>query len=68
MGEEMGNPEETRNERSADNRSPDETSKKTLKDIEETESSVSESPNHDPGPSPDGLLDEPDELKEAGPM
>jgi len=64
----MGDPNDTGNEQSADNGSADETSKKTLEDIEETESSVSESPNYDPGPSPDGLLDEPDELKDAGPM
>ena len=64
----MGDPNDTRNKQSVDNRPHDETSKKTLKDIEEAESSVSESPNHDPGPSPDGLLDEPDELNDAGPM
>jgi hypothetical protein len=45
------------------------TSDETLSEIEETESeSGSTSPAHDPGPSPDGLLDEPDELKDAGPM
>jgi len=44
-------------------------SKKTLSDLEDIEIvSTEESPSHDPGPSPDGLLDEPDEIKDAGPM
>jgi len=50
-------------------RSSDAVSNKTLSDIEETENISSvESPGHGPGPSPDGLLDEPDEIKDAGPM
>ncbi len=45
------------------------TSKETLSDIEETEQDSSlENPKDDLGPSPDGLLDEPDEIKDAGPM
>ncbi len=45
------------------------TSDETLSDLEETESeSGSTQSGLDPGPSPDGLLDEPDELKDAGPM
>lgn len=45
------------------------TSDETLSDLEETESeSGSTNSERDPGPSPDGLLDEPDELKDAGPM
>ena len=45
------------------------TSNKTLSDIEETEKDSSlENPKDDIGPSPDGLLDEPDEIKDAGPM
>ena len=45
------------------------TSEKTLSDIEETEQDSSlENPRDDIGPSPDGLLDEPDEIKDAGPM
>ncbi len=45
------------------------TSDKTLSDLEDTESgSGSTQSGLDPGPSPDGLLDEPDELKDAGPM
>lgn len=45
------------------------TSDKTLSDIEETEQDSSlENAKDDLGPSPDGLLDEPDEIKDAGPM
>ena len=45
------------------------TSDETLSDIEETEQDSSlENPRDDIGPSPDGLLDEPDEIKDAGPM
>ena len=47
----------------------DATSKETLSDIEETEKDSSlENPSEDSGPSPDGLLDEPGEIKDAGPM
>ena len=50
-------------------RSSEAASKKTLSDLEETEKvSTAESPSYDPGPSPDGLLDERDEIKDAGPM
>jgi hypothetical protein len=42
------------------------TSKETLKDLEESEKTV-ESDDSD-GPSPDGTLDEPDELKDADPI
>ena len=50
-------------------RSSEAASKKTLSDLEETENvSTEASPSHDPGPSPDGLLDKRDELKDAGPM
>ena len=45
------------------------TSDETLSDIEETEQDSSlENPKDDLGPSPDGTLDEPDEIKDAGPM
>ena len=45
------------------------TSKELLSDIEESESAVeSTSSDPDPGPSPDGAVDETDELKDAGPM
>jgi hypothetical protein len=47
----------------------DATSDETLSEIEETESELdSNTVELDPGPSPDGLLDEPDKLKDAGPM
>jgi hypothetical protein len=50
-------------------RNSEATSNQTLSEIEETEDDlVADSPKHDPGPSPDGLLDEPDEIKDAGPM
>jgi hypothetical protein len=52
-----------------DKRKSDATSGETLSELEETESeSGSANPTRDPGPSPDGLLDEPDEIKDAGPM
>lgn len=44
------------------------TSDETLSDLEETEDSSSTDTGLDPGPSPDGALDEPDEIKDAGPM
>ena len=45
------------------------TSDETLNDIEETQKGSSlENPREDPGPSPDGALDESDEIKDAGPM
>ena len=52
-----------------DKRKSDATSDETWSDIEETEEDSSlENPREDPGPSPDGLLDEPDEIKDTGPM
>ena len=45
------------------------TSDKTLKDLQETEKdSNSTDTGSGPGPSPDGTFDEPDEIKEAGPI
>ena len=46
------------------------TSDKTLSDLEETEtvSSSTDTGGFDPGPSPDGSLDESDEIKDAGPI
>ena len=45
------------------------TSKETLEDLEETESDVdSGSSKPDPGPSPDGAVDESGEINDAGPM
>ena len=52
-----------------EDRASEATSGKTLSDIEELEQDSSlENPSEDPGPSPDGLLDEPGEIKDAGPM
>jgi hypothetical protein len=66
----MGDPEETRNEQSADNRSPDETSKKTLEDIEEEQKDSGAGPDdHPSSPSPDGQFNETHgERDDAGPM
>jgi hypothetical protein len=52
-----------------EDRKAEATSDETLSDVEDTESdSSSTDTGLDPGPSPDGLLDEPDEIKDAGPM
>ena len=75
----MGDTGETKSHQSAaetgnsDDSLSDETSKKTLSDLEDSEkvsgsTDSSTGDEHDPGPSPDGLLDEPDETKDAGPM
>jgi hypothetical protein len=45
------------------------TSDETVEDVEKTGNDAGSSDsNNDPGPSPDGRLDEADELKDAGPM
>jgi hypothetical protein len=45
------------------------TNDETLDDIEQSDTtSTSRTSDLDPGPSPDGTLDEPDEVKDAGPM
>ena len=44
------------------------TSKETLKDIEESEAMPENAANDEDGPSPDGALDDPNELHEADPM
>jgi len=49
-------------------RKSDATSDETLEDVEGSEEGTSSSDKGDPGPSPDGRLDEPDELKDADPM
>ena len=47
----------------------DATSNETLEDLEESENDIgSDDAVNDPGPSPDGALDERDEIKDAGPM
>ena len=45
------------------------TSDETLSDLEETESDSDTTDRKlNPGPAPDGLVDEPDDIKDAGPM
>ena len=45
------------------------TSDETLSDVEETENDASTGNSGvDHGPAPDGRLDEPDEVKDAGPI
>jgi hypothetical protein len=53
-----------------DQRKSEATSDKTLRDLEEneTDSSSTDTGGFDPGPSPDGALDESDEIKDAGPI
>jgi hypothetical protein len=52
-----------------DERKSEATSDETLSDLEDSETdSGSSSIKSDPGPSPDGALDESDEIKDAGPM
>ena len=46
----------------------DATSKETLEDLEENESGVSDESDDSDLPSPDGALDESDELKDADPV
>ena len=46
----------------------DATSKETLEDLEDNEASVSDESDDTNVPSPDGALDESDELKDADPM
>jgi hypothetical protein len=61
--------EKTDERKTLDERKSEATSSETLTDLQETESeSGSTNSKRDPGPSPDGLLDEPDEIKDAGPM
>jgi hypothetical protein len=46
----------------------DATSKETLDDLDENETSVKDEPDDTSVPSPDGALDESDELKNADPV
>jgi len=46
----------------------DATSKETLEDLEKNEKSVSDNSDEENMPSPDGALDESDELKDADPV
>lgn len=55
--------------RKLEERKSDATSDDRLSDLEEAETdSSSNDADLDPGPSPDGMPDEPDEIKDAGPM
>jgi hypothetical protein len=69
-GAQKSESDEKSNERKdLDERKSEATSAETLSDLQEAESeSASANSKRDPGPSPDGLLDEPDEIKDAGPM
>jgi hypothetical protein len=49
-------------------REDDATSKETLKDIEESEASTDTDDDGADGLSPDGALDQPEELHDADPM
>jgi hypothetical protein len=61
--------EENKTEEDVAGADSDATSKETLSDVEENEENTGPSGSKlDPGPSPDGTLDESDENKDAGPM
>ena len=67
----MANPEreKDKSEKRLEERKSEATSDETLSDIEEIEQDSSlENPRDDIGLSPNGLLDEPEEIKDAGPM
>jgi hypothetical protein len=49
-------------------RDDDATSKETVKDLEETTTEDHSGTEQDSGPSPDGSLDESDEIESADPM
>ena len=46
----------------------DATSKETVEDLEENEASMNDESDDNSLPSPDGVLDDSDELKDADPM
>ena len=61
--------EKGRGKDSLADRKSEATSDDQLSDLEEAEADSTSTDNDlDPGPSPDGMLDEPDEIKDAGPM
>jgi hypothetical protein len=65
----QGTSQEDKDKESLGQRKSEATSDETLSDLQQTENVPGPgSSKHDPGPSPDGLLDEPDENKDAGPM
>jgi hypothetical protein len=56
-------------ERDAAGADSEATSKETLSDVEKNKKDTGSSPSHiDPGPAPDGAVDESQENKDAGPM
>lgn len=62
------NPAREKEEKLAERKS-EATSVGTVHDLEETETDPSSTDTgRGPGPSPDGMLDEPDEIKDAGPI
>jgi hypothetical protein len=68
--EKTSNGQESNNAKKLEERKSEATSDKTLSELEETEtvSSSTDTDGFDPGPSPDGALDERDEIKDAGPI
>jgi hypothetical protein len=66
---ETENEQRREGDQALEERKSEATSHKTLSDLEETETdSSSTETTRDHGPSPDGALDESDEIKDAGPM
>jgi hypothetical protein len=64
-----GASQEDKDKEALGQRKSEATSDETLSELEQTENVTGPgSSKRDPGPSPDGLLDEPDEIKDAGPM
>ena len=67
--EEISNGPESDNAKKLEERKSEATSDKTLSDLEQTETdSSSTDTGLDPGPSPDGMLDQPDKINDAGPI
>ena len=67
--DENSNAETSERSMKVEERKSEATSDETLSELQETETdSSSTDTGHDPGPSPDGALDESDEIKDAGPM
>ena len=67
--EEISNGPESNNAKKLEERKSEATSDKTLSDLEQTETdSSSTDTGLDPGPSPDGMLDQPGEIKDSGPI
>lgn len=65
----MEDPNETRKDKSAAEGSSDQTSKKTLRDVEEEQKDSGAATDHSSSPSPDGQFDDARrERDDAGPM